>query len=161
MKKTLMLPVLLTVLALVVTACGGAGGGSAAKIKATWVTPSVNGDAVSLSAAEITKNTIVHFRAKVAGGTVASMAYVLGGTTHVRANICPPCRSTGFSLQGNILVCDTCGTTFKAADGTGIQGACVDFPKASVAYTLNGDSLVMTTADILTAYQNTTQPGLP
>jgi hypothetical protein len=34
-------------------------------------------------------------------------------------------------LNKDVLVCDRCGTRFKAKSGDGIDGACVDYPKAS------------------------------
>ena len=95
------------------------------------------------------------------GGDMAFMAYELGGEVHVRANVCPPCRSIGFSLQKNILVCDTCRTTFEAKTGEGIEGACVDFPKASVPYEVTDGNIVMKGTDLIAAYQDTTEPGLP
>jgi len=89
------------------------------------------------------------------------MAYELGGKLYVRANACPPCWSVGFSLQRDILVCDTCRTTFKAKTGDGIEGACVDFPKASVPYEITDGNIVMGGDDLLAAYQNTLNPGWP
>lgn len=160
MKKRFILLVLFTLIAVALAACGGSGG-KAAEIKATWINPAVNGDTVSVSTATLAQDTIVHFKTAAAGGTIASMAYVLNGTTYVRANICPPCRSTGFSLKGDVLVCDTCGTLFNAVNGMGISGACVDYPKAAVDYSASGDSISMTTAALWNAYENTLRPGTP
>jgi nitrite reductase/ring-hydroxylating ferredoxin subunit len=89
------------------------------------------------------------------------MAYVWDGEISVRANVCPPCRSIGFSLERDILVCDTCMTTFEAKTGGGIEGACVDFPKASVPYEVTDGNAVMKGTDLIAAYQDTTEPGLP
>jgi len=161
MKKLLFVPVLLALIAVTLVACGGSGGSASAKIKATWVNAPLNGETVNLSPATLTQNTIVHFKTNLPEGTIASMAYVLNGTTYVRANICPPCRSTGFSLQGDKLVCDTCGTIFSAQTGMGVSGACVDYPKAAVDYSTTGDGIVMTTASLMSAYQNTLRPGTP
>ncbi|MFH1651537.1 MAG: Fe-S-containing protein, partial [Chloroflexota bacterium] len=95
------------------------------------------------------------------GGRLSFMAYEQDGSLIVRANVCPPCRSVGFSLAGDTLVCDSCGTTFKAKTGDGISGACVAYPKAAAAYDINNGQAVLKSADLLTAYQNTTAPGLP
>jgi len=89
------------------------------------------------------------------------MAYKLGGEVYVRANVCPPCRSIGFSLQKDILVCDTCQTTFEAKTGEGIKGACVAFPKASIRYEIKNGNLAMKKAGLAVAYQNTIEPGWP
>ena len=89
------------------------------------------------------------------------MAYELDGTVYVRANVCPPCRSIGFSLDGDTLVCDRCRTVFDAVSGNGVKGACVDYPKASADYSVNGGQLTMNLAALETAYSNTMKPGLP
>jgi uncharacterized membrane protein len=88
------------------------------------------------------------------------MAYKIGDTTNVRSNICPPCRSIGFSLRGSTLVCDTCSTTFDTQNGIGIAGACKNFPKEQVPFTTAGGDLVMTKADLVAAYQATLTPGV-
>lgn len=89
------------------------------------------------------------------------MAYSLDGGIYVRANVCPPCHSTGFSLDEDILVCDRCATRFEAQTGEGITGACVDYPKASVIYEISDNDIVMHSTDLATAYQNTLEAGPP
>jgi len=128
-------------------------------IKATWIEPQVVGDTVSIPVSEVENNWDVHFKVKTEGEDMNFMAYVLDGEIHVRANVCPPCRSIGFSLEEDILICDRCATTFKAKTGEGIQGACVDFPKASVPYEASGGKVVMKSADLIDAYQATIEPG--
>ena len=59
------------------------------------------------------------------------------------------------------LVCDTCGTTFKATTGDGIGGACVRYPKAPVPNQVKDGNIVMNRADMIAAYQNTLSPGWP
>ena len=131
-------------------------------IKATWIKPQVAGDTVSIPISKVNNNKIVHFNIAVASGSeMAFMAYELDGNLNVRANVCPPCRSVGFSLSKDILVCDTCRTTFKAKTGEGISGACVGYPKAAVPYEIIDGILVMKGSDLLVAYQNTNEPGLP
>ena len=120
-----------------------------------------DGDSVTLPLADLENYTNVHFKVTDSGTTAAFMAYQGADGIVVRANVCPPCRSQGFSLAGEVLVCDTCATTFEADTGDGIEGACVDFPKAPVTYTTVGGNIVMTKADLFSAYQLTLTPGLP
>jgi len=124
-------------------------------IKAKWIEPQVNGDSVTISISELVNNWNIHFKA----GDEAYMGYYLDGKVYVRANVCPPCRSIGYSLDKDILICDMCRTTFKAKSGDGIQGACVDYPKALVPYEVNGDSITMTKSDLVKAYQDTLRKG--
>ena len=130
-------------------------------IKATWIEPQVVGDTVSIPVTEVENNWNVHFNLKTRDGDMNFMAYIVDGEIYVRANVCPPCRSIGFSLKEDILVCDRCATTFKAKTGEGIEGACVDFPKASVPYEIDGGNIVMKGTDLTAAYQDTVEPGWP
>jgi nitrite reductase/ring-hydroxylating ferredoxin subunit len=130
-------------------------------IKGTWIEPQVNSDAVSIPVSEIEKDWNVHFKVDLQGSTETFMAYLLDGKIYVRANICPPCRSIGYSLDKDVLICDRCGTRFNAKSGDGIDGACVNYPKAPVPYEITGSDVVMKKSDLLTAYQNTLEPGLP
>jgi len=139
--------------------CGGAQGNE--PVKATWVIARIAGNTVSIPASELESSKIVHFMVGTATGDIAFMAYKLGRKVYVRANVCPPCLSVGFSIQKDILVCDTCRTTFQAKTGDGIKGACINYPKASVSYRLLNGSVVMSADDLLTAYQNTLKPGWP
>jgi nitrite reductase/ring-hydroxylating ferredoxin subunit len=128
-------------------------------ITATWIEPQVAADTVSIPVSEVENNRNVHFKVETQDSNMNFMAYVLDGETHVRANVCPPCRSIGFSLEQAVLICDTCATTFEAETGGGIRGACVDYPKASVSYEIRGGNVVMNSADLMAAYEDTIKPG--
>ncbi len=144
--------------------CCRASGGNVATgdtIAPTWIDAQVEGDVVSIPLSELGSDKIVHFAVTAGGARMTFMAYGLGEQVYVRAAICPPCRSQSFSLEGDSLVCNTCGTKFRASDGQGISGACKSYPKAEVAYTVAGDRLTMTMDDLVTAYENTNIPGLP
>jgi nitrite reductase/ring-hydroxylating ferredoxin subunit len=160
-KITPIIVLLLLVLVSSIAACSGNGTQSSQRIEATWIEPQVLGDTVSIPVSEVEKNRNVHFNLKTQNGDMNFMAYVLDGEVYVRANVCPPCRSTGFSLQQSTLVCDTCGTVFDAETGAGINGACVGYPKAAVAYEIRDGSIVMKGSDLLAAYQDTVNPAQP
>ena len=133
----------------------------AGPIKAKEITPTVSGDTVSIPVKTVQDNWNTHFLVNAPGGTMGFMAYALNDGIHVRASICPPCRGKTYSLDGNTLVCDTCATTFNAATGIGIAGACLNYPKAAAAYEIVDGNLVMKISDLTVAYQNTLKPGLP
>jgi len=140
---------------------GGTTESRAGPVSPTWIDAEVEGPAISIPAIEVDSGKMLHFRVTIQETSQAYMVYKLGGETYVRANICPPCRSVGFSLLGNTLVCNTCGTKFEASTGKGISGACKDYPKAQVAYVISGGRITMGMDDLLTAYENTQRPGLP
>lgn len=158
LPKVAAMSILLSALALIITACSG----QAPMVRPTWIEPQVSGKTVSIPVSEVEKNTMTHFRIPAAtGGSLTFMAYMLDGKIQVRANVCPPCRSTSFSLSGDTLVCDRCSTVFNAVNGDGISGACVDYPKAAVAYEINNGNIVMNADALVTAYQNTIEAGQP
>jgi hypothetical protein len=131
----------------------------AGPIKVTEITATVNGDIVSIPVTTVQDKWNVHFLVNSTGGQMGFMAYSLNNDMVVRASICPPCRGKTYTLDGATLVCDTCGTTFDANTGIGKSGACVNYPKASVPYSVSGDNITMKISDLQTAYQNTLKPG--
>ena len=161
MLKRIILILLALVLVSVVVACSGNGTQNGQPIEATWIEPQVIGDVISIPTAEIENYTIVDFRFRTQDMDMAFMAYELGGETYVRANVCPPCQSIGFSLDEGTLVCDRCATKFNAMTGEGISGACVGYPKAEVPYWIEGGNIVMNSSDLTAAYQDTVEPGGP
>jgi uncharacterized membrane protein len=130
-------------------------------IKAKIIEAQVNGDSVSIPVSDIESDWNTQFAVNAQAGTMNFMAYLLNNKIYVRADVCPPCRSIGYSLDGNTLVCDRCATTFKADTGNGIQGACVDYPKALVPYEITNGNIIMKQADLVVAYENTINPGWP
>jgi len=130
-------------------------------IKAQWIEPQVNGETVYIPLSEVQNDWNTHFRLDTQAGKMTFMAYLLNNKIYVRANVCPPCRSIGYALDNNILVCERCATTFKADTGDGIQGACVDYPKALVPCQITNGNIAMKQADLVVAYENTLNPGWP
>jgi nitrite reductase/ring-hydroxylating ferredoxin subunit len=155
--------VLILSLALIIVGCSDPTSDPAPSgpIEAMWIEPQVGANTVSIPVSEVESNWNVHFEVQTQDRNMNFMAYVLDGEVYVRANVCPPCRSIGFTLDEDILVCDRCATTFKANTGEGIGGACVDYPKASVPYEIADGNIVMSSADLTTAYQDTVEPGWP
>jgi len=121
----------------------------------------VEGDTVSIPLIDVNSGKMIHFEVAEQGSNMAFMAYKLGDKIYVRASVCPPCRSRGFSLIGDVLDCNNCHTKFKASTGEGISGACVNYPKAEVAHEISGDKITMTMNALVTAYENTLAPGWP
>ena len=156
LRKTIIGALLLS-LVLISVAC--AGPTPSGPIKATWIEPQVTGDIISIPVSEVEDNWNVHFKVDTQSGNMTFMAYIVDGEIYVRANVCPPCQSTGFSLDEAVLICDRCATTFKAQTGEGIAGACVDFPKAEVPYEVSNGNIAMKGTDLIAAYEDTLEPG--
>jgi nitrite reductase/ring-hydroxylating ferredoxin subunit len=140
---------------LVVSAC------ASQAIASTQVKAQVDGDKVTVAASDVQNSQNTRFPLLTPAGNEYFMVYKLGDSVYARASVCPPCRSTSFTLKGETLVCDRCGTVFNAKTGAGIQGACVNYPKASVPYTVADGKIAMNMSDLATAYKNTLEPGAP
>lgn len=163
MLRNTIIGVLVIGLALIIAGCSGPASDPtpSGPIKATVIEPQVTDGIVAIPVSEVEDNWNVRFRVETQGGDKNFMAYVLDKEIYVRANVCPPCQSIGFSLDEDILVCDRCATTFEAKTGEGISGACVGYPKASVPYEIENGNIVMNITDLTTAYQDTLEAGYP
>ncbi len=162
-KSISMIVFTIILLSTIIISLAGCGGDSNSEpIMATWVKVQEASDTLSLPVSLVNDNKMIHFLlGEGSDGEIAFMAYELNKEIHVRSNVCPPCRSIGFSLLGDTLMCDTCATTFNAKTGDGIEGACVDFPKASVPYEIKDETIIMNQNDLVVSYQNTLEPGRP
>jgi len=134
-------------------------------IRPTWIGADViqiDGNTMSIPVSEVTGGKMLHFGITDGqGDSMNFMVYDLNGDTYARANLCPPCKSVGFSLEGDVLVCNSCGTRFEATTGEGISGACRDYPKAEVANAISDGRITLEYNDLVTAYANTGKPGWP
>jgi uncharacterized membrane protein len=161
-KSISMIVVIVIALFTIIISTAGCGNNNSEPILAAWVTVSEASDTVSIPVSVVNDNKMVHFLLEEgSNGEIAFMVYELNKEIYVRSNVCPPCRSVGFSLQEDMLICDTCATTFNAKNGDGIKGACVDFPKASVPYEIEDETIIMKQNDLIASYQNTIEPGRP
>ena len=116
-------------------------------------TPTASGNNILLSMSAVAEGANGNFFVN----NMAFMAYLLDGKYYVRANVCVPCGSRSFTLQAGLLKCNSCGTIFSSTTGKGMSGvsACMSYAKKAVAYTIEGDNMVMTLDDLTTAYQDT------
>ena len=161
-KSISMIVVIVIALFTIIISTAGCGNNNNEPILAAWVTVSETSETVSIPVSVVNDNKMVHFLLEEgSNGEIAFMVYELNKEIYVRSNVCPPCRSVGFSLQEDMLICDTCATTFNAKTGDGIKGACVDFPKASVPYEIEDETIIMKQNDLIASYQNTIEPGRP
>lgn len=128
-------------------------------IKETWIDAQVSSENISFPVKSIDDNTNVQLKVNTEIGEVAIIAYKLDDKIYVRSNACPPCNSTGFSLNDDKLVCDACGTVFDATTGLGIEGGCVAYPKESIPYTISEGNIILKIDDVVAAHKKTVEIG--
>ncbi|GEM_PF-5973182 len=153
--RAILATAVIAIIGLAVASCGGSG--SSGKYKATFLSPTVQGDTFTIPLTKVQSSVNARFLATTPAGQESFMVYVYKGQTYVRASVCVPCGGRSFTLQGSTLVCDTCGTIFDAATGKGKSGvpACQTYNKAPVAFKVADGNIVMKTADLLSAFQTT------
>lgn len=72
---------------------------------------------------------------------LAIMAFVTpNGRIVTTVSFCEPCYSRKFHIEGDQLVCNTCGTRWYLADLSGIGGGCVKYPPKELSYTVDKQS---------------------
>lgn len=77
------------------------------------------------------------------------LAYVSPkGNIVVATSLCEPCSGTTFHVEGNDLVCNSCGTRWSLESLQGISGGCTTYPPETVNYTVEGDKLIIKKADL-------------
>ena len=131
----------------------------AGPIAGAWIEPEISDGTVVVPVTLVESAVNTKFSVPLSDRTLDFMAYMLNGTVHVRANVCPPCRSRGFALDGEVLVCDACATTFNAVTGEGLAGACVGYPKAEARCSVADGLISMTLEDLVRAYDETLVAG--
>ena len=128
-------------------------------VKQVTIDVSDKGDTVIIPLSKVTANTNTRFAVSTGQGEMTFMAYMLDGKLNIRADICPPCRSKSFTLDKGMLICDSCGTVFSAADGSGKSGPCLAYPKEAASYQISGDNIEVSKANLIIAYNNTLKPN--
>lgn len=148
---------------IILAGCSSGGTAKAGTYPEVVITPTVTNDTVSIPVSIIESKRNVHFELATTKGNTSFEAYLFNDAIQVRASFCVPCQGTSFTLSGDKLICNNCGTVFSANDGTGISGvtACRSYPKAAVPFTTTGGSIIMQSSDLQTAFNNTLSPGLP
>ncbi len=128
-------------------------------VTATPLIVSHDGDAVSIPLSAIAEVVNAEFGISVDERSLDFMAYIVDGRLYVRASACPPCTSLAYTLDGDELLCEACDSRFDVVTGEGVAGACVDYPKASVPYEVDGDRVVMKVVDLVRAWDETELEG--
>ncbi len=77
------------------------------------------------------------------------LAYVApNGNLVVATSLCEPCSGTEFHIEGDELVCNTCGTRWYLGDMSGVSGGCPEYPPDIMKYTLEGDKVIIKQSDL-------------
>ena len=113
-------------------------------IEMTEVKAEIGNSQVKLSLADLEKNKILYamfdpnFNIGNNQKGLPVMAYLTpAGRVMVASSFCEPCYSRKFHIEGDILVCNICGTRWALADLTGLGGGCTKYPPQEFNYTVD------------------------
>ena len=88
-----------------------------------------DGGKVSISVQEVSEKKLVAWDYKEGTKTVPLLAYTTpSGTLKLASRMCEPCNSTSFHVEGNHLVCNSCGSRWELETSKGVSGGCLTYP---------------------------------
>jgi len=72
------------------------------------------------------------------------LAYITPkGNVVVATSLCEPCSGIDFSVAGDNLHCDACGTLWTLEGLKGVSGGCLPYPPESIEYKAEGGKLLI------------------
>ncbi len=84
---------------------------------------------VGITVQEVTDKKLVAWDYKKGSTSIPLMAYVTpSGAVKVAVRTCEPCNGFSFRIEGNQIVCNTCGTRWDLESSKGISGGCQGYP---------------------------------
>ncbi|HHW15278.1 MAG TPA: DUF2318 domain-containing protein [Firmicutes bacterium] len=99
---------------------------------------------IEVPLSEVKEKRLVGFTYNGAGKTLPLLAYVApSGKVVTAVSLCEPCNSTTFHIEGNELVCNTCGTRWELENLRGTAGGCQAYPPDPFPNTLAGETIVV------------------
>lgn len=126
---------------------------SGEKLEATPITPTFKDGKIYVDLAAVDKGNLVGFelankKVTLSNGSVFEALPVIvyvtpSGKVIAAVSFCEPCSGTSFHINGNRLVCNVCGTQWSLEKLQGISGGCTKYPPDKVAYTVDGNNLVL------------------
>jgi hypothetical protein len=67
----------------------------------------------------------------------------------IAVRICEPCNGFSFHIEGNQIVCDSCGTRWDLETFKGISGGCQGYPPDVLPSTQEGGKLLVEEAKVV------------
>jgi hypothetical protein len=70
------------------------------------------------------------------------LAYISGeGKIVTAVSVCEPCNSTAFHINGDLIVCNSCGSTWELNDLEAVSGSCGRYPPDAVPNAVVGNEI--------------------
>lgn len=112
-------------------------------IEMTDIQADVEDGKIVFPLSEIKGNKLVYFEYK-GSTTIPLLAYIgPSGKVITAVSVCEPCKGERFSIEGETLVCNTCGTVWKLETHEGISGGCPQFPPEIIPNQVSKDKVLI------------------
>lgn len=110
----------------------------------------VRNGVIELPLQAIKDNKLVSFSYRAGATEVPLLAYITpSGKLVTAVSMCEPCRSTKFHIEGDILVCNSCGTRWELETLRGISGGCLGYPPDALGNKVQGENVLIKVQDVL------------
>lgn len=127
-----------------------AGTPAANAVREVAIEHTVAGGKIGIPLDEVRKNKLVKFDYESGSKAVPLTAWVApSGQIKTAVRMCEPCNGTSFRIEGNTLVCNTCGTRWDLETLKGISGGCQKYPPEEIANAIDGDTVVFDEAPVV------------
>ncbi len=118
-------------------------------VKMTTIENKVENGRIKISLAEVKKAGIVLTNYRNGAKEQPVLALVTPKGNMVAAiSVCEPCGSNLFRIEGDTLVCDSCGSKWYVETFAGISGGCPDYPPDPLKYSVEGDTIIIDEAPV-------------
>jgi uncharacterized protein len=98
---------------------------------------------VYVSEQEVREKRLVYWDYKQGNVNTPMLAYVTpSGGLKIAARVCEPCNGYSFRVEGDQLVCNSCGTRWELETSRGVSGGCQEFPPDVLESSIVGGQLV-------------------
>ena len=115
-------------------------------VEQTVVKNVVENGQVKISKDDVKNNKIVYTEYKKGNSVVPLTAFAnTKGQVVVAFSMCEPCKGTRFHVEGDELVCNTCGSRWKLSKMAPVSGspACLKYPPEEMKYVQDGNFITM------------------
>ena len=118
-------------------------------VKMTLVENKVENGQIKISLAAVKKAGIVVTNYSNGGKSQQVLALVTPkGKVVTAISVCEPCGSNRFSIDGDELICDSCGSRWSVETFAGISGGCPDYPPDPLVYSSEEDTIAIDEAPV-------------
>ena len=110
----------------------------------TPVNNKLDGDKVVLSLSEVKQAGIIYTQVPVGNSYMPITSYIApSGRLVVAFSMCEPCNSDTFRIDGEQIICESCGTIWTLEELNPISGGCMNHPPEEIYYEVDKDTILI------------------